>query len=351
MERAAPKLTHRLLTFDSEEAVIRVLGPRDSFLRQVRAAFEVRMVARGRHLSIEGPDEPVEGCERVLRAMQERIDGDEPLDAETVDELIRDQKQGFGVGAARGLLLTGGCTAGAVGEEGPDHLEAFLSGRIARPKTQGQAEYIRAIVDNDIVFCTGPAGTGKTYLAVAVALHYLRLGELRRIVLCRPAVEVGEHLGFLPGDIRAKVNPYLRPLYDALHDLMDPAQVRKCLENDVIEILPLAFVRGRTLDRAFIILDEAQNCTIDQMKTFLTRLGVTAKLVVTGDITQVDLPPEKQSGLVDVQGRLGEICGIRFVRLAIQDIVRHRLVRDIVNAYQKESAGQVEPPTERTGDA
>ena len=337
VERAAAKLTHRVLTFDSEEAVIRVLGPRDSFLRQVRAAFDVRMVARGRHLSIEGPDEPVEGCERVLRAMQERIGRDQPLDVEAVDELIRDQKQGFGAGKA--------------GDEGPEHLEAFLSERIARPKTQGQAEYVRAILDNDIVFCIGPAGTGKTYLAVAVALHYLRRGELRRIVLCRPAVEVGEHLGFLPGDIRAKVNPYLRPLHDALHHLMDPAQVRKCLENDVIEILPLAFVRGRTLDRAFIILDEAQNCTIDQMKTFLTRLGVTAKLVVTGDITQVDLPPEKQSGLVDVQGRLGDISGIRFVRLGIRDIVRHRLVRDIVNAYQKESAGQVEPPTEGTDDA
>ena len=341
MECAPEKTVRRTLTFGSQETVLRVLGPRDSFLRQVRDALDLRVVARGRQLTIEGPDRSVEACQKVLDAMRERIGKGGTLDSHVVEELLRSLAPSNGDDAADG-------------PRGPGPTLSLAEG-IAQARTHGQAAYIQAILENDIVFCTGPAGTGKTYLAVAAALDYLRRDRLKRVVLCRPAVEAGEHLGFLPGDMQAKVNPYLRPLYDALHDLMSLAQVRKYIDNDLIEILPLAFVRGRTLDHAFIILDEAQNCTIGQMKTFLTRLGATAKLVVTGDITQVDLPPDTESGLVDVHGRLDRIAGIRFVRLETCDIVRHRLVRDIVNAYQREPAAEAElPPRSRSqesGDA
>lgn len=212
-------------------------------------------------------------------------------------------------------------------------VEVSITGVSVRPKTEGQARYVKAIAANDLVFCIGPAGTGKTYMAVAMALSALKMGKLKRIVLARPAIEAGEKLGYLPGDILSKVNPFLKPLYDALEDMMAPVQVRKYIENEIIEILPLAFMRGRTLNDAFIILDEAQNCTIRQMKTFLTRLGVKGKVVVTGDITQVDLPPGNPSGLIDVQQRLKDVKGVDFVYLTLRDIVRHRLVRDIVNAY------------------
>jgi phosphate starvation-inducible PhoH-like protein len=205
-----------------------------------------------------------------------------------------------------------------------------------RPRTEGQARYVNAMLNNDVVFCIGPAGTGKTFLGVALALNFLKRGRISRIVLCRPAVEAGESLGFLPGDIYAKVNPYLRPLYDALHDLMDVRRVKRYIENDIIEILPLAFVRGRTLDNAFIILDEAQNCTVSQMKTFLTRLGPRARLLVTGDTSQNDLPASAKSGLADARERLGDVPGIEFVRLAKEDIVRHPLVGRIITAYEKE---------------
>ena len=324
----------KVITFDSKDAAVRLLGARDSFLRQLRDAFDVKVVARGEELSLEGPDGHVEKCERVLAAMQRRLEENRPLSDSMVAELIEEHK-------GRRLYRAPADVS----------LEGFLEGQAASPKTSGQAHYVKTILENEIVFCIGPAGTGKTYLAVAVALDYLKRGELKKIVLCRPAVEAGEHLGFLPGDMRAKVNPYLRPLYDALHDLMDPDQVRKYVDNDLIEILPLAFVRGRTLDDAFIILDEAQNCTISQMKTFLTRLGTTAKLVVTGDITQVDLPGDRQSGLVDVQGRLANIRGIEFVRLDENDIARHRLVREIVNAYHREAPPETSPAEEDRDDA
>jgi phosphate starvation-inducible PhoH-like protein len=219
-------------------------------------------------------------------------------------------------------------------------------------QTPGQASYLHSLFESEVVFCIGPAGTGKTFLGVAAALNFLRRGKLQRIVLCRPAVEAEENLGFLPGDVFAKVDPYLRPLYDALHDLMDVRRVKRYIESDIIEILPLAFVRGRTLDNAFIILDEAQNCTVGQMKTFLTRLGKSARLLVTGDITQIDLPPERRSGLVDAQERLRDVPGIRFVWLGEDDIVRHELVRRILGAYQREAPTTgPSPAAEETDDA
>ncbi len=202
-------------------------------------------------------------------------------------------------------------------------MEIREGGRSVRPRSDGQARYIRALIQNELVFCVGPAGTGKTYLAVAMAVSMLRRGRIKKIVLVRPAVEAGEHLGFLPGDLEAKINPYLRPLLDALHDLMDYEQIRRYMDNDLIEIAPLAYMRGRTLNDAVVILDEGQNATVPQMKMFLTRMGQNARIVVTGDITQVDLPSGVRSGLADAVERLGRIPGVGTVLLDRSDIVRH----------------------------
>jgi phosphate starvation-inducible PhoH-like protein len=211
---------------------------------------------------------------------------------------------------------------------------SVYSNKVVEPSTQGQLKYIETMLNNDITFCTGPAGTGKTYLAVAVAVSMLKKRQIRRIVLARPAVEAGEKLGFLPGDIAAKVNPYLRPLFDAIEDMMDFAQMRKFMELDIIEIIPLAFMRGRTLNEAAIICDEAQNTSGLQMLMVLTRLGHGSKMIITGDITQIDLADNQRSGMVEAMEILGRIKGIGVVELSQQDIVRHRLVQDIVEAYK-----------------
>ncbi len=275
----------------------------------------MQISARNGLLKIEGKETPVKKSEEVFSRLIEIVRLQGTLEPKVVEEVID------AVEAGRSSISA------------TMSVEVSITGVSVRPKTEGQARYVKAIAANDLVFCIGPAGTGKTYMAVAMALSALKMGKLKRIVLARPAIEAGEKLGYLPGDILAKVNPFLKPLYDALEDMMAPVQVRKYIENEIIEILPLAFMRGRTLNDAFIILDEAQNCTIRQMKTFLTRLGVKGKVVVTGDITQVDLPPGNPSGLIDVQQRLKDVKGVDFVYLTLRDIVRHRLVRDIVNAY------------------
>jgi len=300
-----------------QDEVLRLFGPRDTYLKQLRDAFDVGLVARGGELRIDGPPDRVKRCEAAVLELEQMLNRGENISRQTVDNLVESQ------------------LANPTPEVSAD-LETWPG---VFPKTPGQAAYLRSMFSSDVVFCIGPAGTGKTYLGVATALRYLKEGELKRIILCRPAVEAGESLGFLPGDIYAKVNPYLRPLYDALHDLVDARRVQRYLDNDLIEIVPLAFVRGRTLDNAFIILDEAQNCTVGQMKTFLSRLGPCAKLLVTGDITQIDLSPEIRSGLVDAQDRLREVPGIRFVWLTERDIVRHPLVRRILDAYQRDLPG------------
>ena len=207
--------------------------------------------------------------------------------------------------------------------------------KVVRARTEGQGRYLATLRDNELVFCIGPAGTGKTYLAVAMAVAELRKGKIKKIILVRPAVEAGEHLGFLPGDLEAKINPYLRPLLDALHDLMDLDQIRRYMGNDLIEIAPLAYMRGRTLNDAVIILDEGQNATVSQMKMFLTRMGQNARIVVTGDTTQVDLPAATVSGLADAVERLKDVPGIGIARLENSDIVRHPLVQAIVTAYEE----------------
>jgi phosphate starvation-inducible PhoH-like protein len=222
-----------------------------------------------------------------------------------------------------------------------DGIVVFSRHKVVKPSTEGQRCYIRALLDNDVTFCTGPAGTGKTYLAVAVAVSMLRAKQIRRIILARPAVEAGERLGFLPGDLQAKVNPYLRPLFDALEDMMDFAQMRKFLDLDVIEIIPLAFMRGRTLNESVVICDEAQNTSALQMLMVLTRLGHGSKMIITGDITQIDLDATERSGLVEAIEILKGIAGIGVVELARTDIVRHHLVQSIVDAYERQQ------PTDR----
>lgn len=302
-----------ILENDAEASIL--YGSNDRYLRLVRDAFQIQLVARHGVLKLEGEKERVSASRKVLSGLLEIVRTTGRLDTDDVEQAIVDVK-------------------GETGDETAQTIDVFQRGLFIKPKTEGQAKYIEAIKKNDLVFCIGPAGTGKTYLAVAMALSFLKSGRIRRIVLARPAVEAGEKLGYLPGDIKAKVNPYLRPLYDAIADMMDVGHVKKYLESDIIEILPLAYMRGRTLNDAFIILDEAQNCTVKQMKTFLTRLGVKSKVVVTGDITQVDLPGGELSGLIDVQERLMAIQNISFVYLTKADIIRHKLVQDIVDAYE-----------------
>ncbi|UJS17271.1 MAG: PhoH family protein [Candidatus Jettenia sp.] len=309
-------MTHQntvIVQNDTEASIL--YGSHDRYLRLVRDAFQVQLVARRGLLKLEGEKEQVDTSREVLNKLLEIVRSTGRLDLEDVEQAIVDAKSD-------------------AGEETTQTIDVFLKGIFIKPKTEGQAKYIEAIKKNDLVFCIGPAGTGKTYLAVAMALSFLKSGRIRRIVLARPAVEAGEKLGYLPGDIKAKVNPYLRPLYDAIADMMDVGHVKKYLESDIIEILPLAYMRGRTLNDSFIILDEAQNCTVKQMKTFLTRLGMRSRVVVTGDITQVDLPAGEMSGLIDVQERLMNIHNISFVYLTKSDIIRHKLVQDIVDAYE-----------------
>ena len=295
-----------------------LFGHHDKNLKAMRNAFGVKIVARDGFLKYEGKADQVKKLTDVVNNLLQIIRTSGKLDEDDIDIIMADIDRG------------------AVDTHPDPALEVFTDGQTIRPKTEGQAGYIKAIKENDLIFCIGPAGTGKTYLAVSLALSTMKSGYLKKIVLARPAVEAGERLGYLPGDIQAKVNPYLRPLYDALADMIEIGQVKKYIENDLIEILPLAFMRGRTLNDSFIILDEAQNCTVKQMKTFLTRFGIRTKIVVTGDITQVDLPAGVKSGLIDVQEKLKGVPGVDFVYLTGKDIVRHRLVRDIVEAYDSQ---------------
>ena len=304
------------LKTDSEASLL--FGHHDKNLKAMRNAFGVKIVARDGFLKYEGKADQVKKLTDVVNNLLQIIRTSGKLDEDDIDIIMADIDRG------------------AVDTHPDPALEVFTDGQTIRPKTEGQAGYIKAIKENDLIFCIGPAGTGKTYLAVSLALSTMKSGYLKKIVLARPAVEAGERLGFLPGDIQAKVNPYLRPLYDALADMIEIGQVKKYIENDLIEILPLAFMRGRTLNDSFIILDEAQNCTVKQMKTFLTRFGIRTKIVVTGDITQVDLPTGVKSGLIDVQEKLKGVPGVDFVYLTGKDIVRHRLVRDIVEAYDSQ---------------
>ncbi len=306
----------RQITIPENDERLMLFGSQDRNLKMVRDGFGIELVARGDQLMMMGEDEAVSQASTVLLQMLDRIERGQRLLPREVGDLINEVRRD-----------------GSQPESG--EISVFARGQHVRPKTSGQARYAAAVRDHDLTFCIGPAGTGKTYLAVAMAVESLKNREVKKVVLTRPAVEAGERLGFLPGDMLAKVNPYLRPLLDSLHDMMEFEQVKLYMENDMIEIIPLAFMRGRTLNDSFIILDEAQNTTASQMKMFLTRMGMRSKMVVTGDITQTDLATPGQSGLVDARRKLSGIDEIAFVELSKSDIVRHALVQEIVNAYER----------------
>jgi phosphate starvation-inducible protein PhoH and related proteins len=306
------------IPLDSRDEAMLISGNRDQFLKEIRQALDMQVLGRGDQILLKGSDEQIEKAVRILNKMREELRRQSSLTLEEVRTIIEVINTGVPVISA------------SVQPDRP----AESTGRFLRPRTDGQAMYVKAMRENDLTICVGPAGTGKTWLAVAMAVSYLRQGLIKKIVLVRPAVEAGERLGFLPGDIAAKVNPYLRPLFDALNDMMDPEQVKRYLENDIIEIAPLAYMRGRTLNQAVIIMDEAQNTTTAQMKMFLTRMGYGSKIIVTGDITQVDLPLHTRSGLTDVLTRLRNIENIAVVHLGEADIVRNPLVQKILNAYE-----------------
>lgn len=296
-------------------------GVNDANLVELGRVTGTRVALRGDSLTISGEAEAVARAERLAAAMVMTVREGNLLLADDVLRLSLTERPADSHAATNGALVLPGARRGV------------------QPKTPGQAEYLKQIAENDIVVGIGPAGTGKTYLAVAAAVDALMRKRVRRIVLARPAVEAGESLGFLPGDMQAKVDPYLRPLYDALDDLIPVERIQKLLETRTIEVAPLAFMRGRTLGDSFVILDEAQNATGLQMKMFLTRLGVNSKIVITGDKTQVDLPRREDSGLMQIERILHGIEGIAFHYFTDADVVRHRLVRDIVRAYNSDAAG------------
>jgi phosphate starvation-inducible PhoH-like protein len=306
--------------------MVSLLGQRDELLRLVEGAFPVSIHVRGNEITVSGEITEAERVARLFEEMVLLLESGNTIDREnlgrTIDMLKADERPSD-------VLNT-----------------AVLRGRkTIRPKTAGQKRYVDAIMSQIITFGIGPAGTGKSYLAVALAVQALQAKQVNRIVLTRPAVEAGERLGFLPGDVIAKVDPYLRPLYDALYDMLEPEAVARLMERGAIEVAPLAFMRGRTLNDSFIILDEAQNTTGEQMKMFLTRLGFGSKCVVTGDVTQIDLPEGRsRSGLLLVRNILEGIPGLSFVELSGRDVVRHRIVADIVDAYSRAEESRSGPP-------
>jgi len=300
-------------------SMVSLLGTRDELLKLIEAAFESIVFVRGNEITITGEQAD---AERVARLFEELITLLEQGDALTADTVGRSIDIIRGDGAARPSAVFG---------------DSVLTGRgrSIKPKTVGQKKYVDAIRKNTVVFGIGPAGTGKTYLAMAVAVQALMAKQVNRLILTRPAVEAGEKLGFLPGTLSEKIDPYLRPLYDALYEMIDAEQIGRMMERGTIEVAPLAYMRGRTLNDSFIVLDEAQNTTQEQMKMFLTRLGFNSKAVVTGDITQIDLPSGQHSGLNVVREILTGIDDLSFVYLSSRDVVRHRIVQDIVEAYRR----------------
>lgn len=310
-------MSEATLSVAEPRLVLSLFGARDQHLRTICNALGVSITHRNGKIRVSGEEAAVAAATRALESLKHLVERRGSVSVDDVDDILA-RETGSRSGPAPPIDLADAT-------------------REIRPRTPGQRVYVEAIRHNELVFAIGPAGTGKTYLAVAMAVEALKRREIRRIVLVRPAVEAGESLGFLPGDLQAKINPYLRPLLDALHEMMDYELIKSYMERDVIEVVPLAYMRGRTMNHAFVILDEAQNTSVSQMKMFLTRMGEGSKLVVSGDVTQIDLPSSSRSGLIDALRRLGGIEGVSTVRLGEADIVRHRLVQEIVRAYEEQS--------------
>jgi phosphate starvation-inducible protein PhoH and related proteins len=315
---ASPSATTQVkILVPGNHLMVGLLGQRDELLRLVEAAFPVSILVRGNEITVTGEEREADRVGRLFEELVVLLEQGHEIDREglgrSIEMLKADQRP-------TEVLTT----------------EVVRGRKTIRPKTAGQKRYVDAVTNNTTTFVVGPAGTGKSYLAVASAVQALQAKEVNRIILTRPAVEAGERLGFLPGDMLAKVDPYLRPLYDALYDMLEPEVVSRLMDRGTIEVAPLAYMRGRTLNDSFIILDEAQNTTPEQMKMFLTRLGFGSRAVVTGDVTQIDLPEGRgRSGLLQVRNVLDDIEGLQFVELGSADVVRHRIVQDIVDAYAR----------------
>lgn len=312
------------ILLESPQRILALFGPRDAHVRQIRDVLGVAISHRDGEIKITGEEEAVSKAKDVVERMHALLDQQGAIDSVAIGELLEQV-----VGKKIGVV--------------PGPIDVINVAKRIVPKTAGQARYVQTIRDHEITFAIGPAGTGKTYLATALAVEALKHHHIRKIVLVRPAVEAGESLGYLPGDINAKINPYLRPLLDSLNEMVDYDLMKRYMEQEVIEVIPLAYMRGRTLNEAFIILDEAQNATVSQMKMFLTRMGQGSRIVISGDTTQVDLPRASASGLTDAIRRLQNIRGIGVIQLGQADIVRHRLVQQIVEAYEEELPHDVGP--------
>ena len=295
-------------------------GANDANLLLIEKAFQIKISARGETIHVTGNATDVNGVLCLFENLSDLVlKGIQPHKKEVLDLITMIQSNEEEKGS----------------DPGADTIVVSTKKECVRPRTRGQKRYVEAVKRYDVVFAIGPAGTGKTYLAVAMAVAALKKENVRRIILARPAVEAGETLGFLPGDLKEKIDPYLRPIYDALYEMIPPLKLKKLIDEKIIEIVPLAYMRGRTLNNAYVILDEAQNSTTMQMKMFLTRLGVHSKAIITGDITQVDLPQEKISGLIQIQHVLSELQGVKFIYLTEKDVVRHHLVQEIIRAFKE----------------
>lgn len=330
---------HRLvLSFDDNSLLSSLFGQHDEHLAQIETALDISLVSRGNHVAIEGSPEAIERAKGILQSLYHRLQSGLSVEPADVDGQIRLSNIPMEeLLASKHPIKEQDLTGDAVDTALNDSIRIKTRRKVITPRSPAQAKYMNHLMNDEMVFGIGPAGTGKTYLPVVTAVAKLMSGEIERIILTRPAVEAGENLGFLPGDLKEKVDPYLRPLYDALHDTMSKEEVEKRIARGDIEIAPLAYMRGRTLSNAYVILDEAQNTTTMQMKMFLTRFGENSRMVIAGDPTQVDLPRNAKSGLIDAMQILRNVKGITFVKFGEADIVRHPLVGKIVHAY-----GQVE---------